>query len=33
MSDAIINGKCYDWSDITIDLPGAEGGSDHRDFL
>ena len=24
MADAIINGKCYDWSDITIDIPGAE---------
>ena len=24
MSDAILHGKCYDGSDITIDLPGAE---------
>lgn len=24
MADTIINGKCYDWSDVSIDLPGAE---------
>ena len=24
MADAVINGKCYDWSDITIDIPGME---------
>ena len=23
MADTIINGKCYDWSDVSIDLPGA----------
>lgn len=24
MADTVINGKVYDWSDITIDVPGAE---------
>lgn len=24
MADTVINGNVYDWSDITIDVPGAE---------